>query len=103
MQIVESIKNNSISASENETLMGTLIHACDISNVGLPIEEFKRWGLRISQEFDDTFAMETDLVARLGSDTASGVSPPMPFLKYQDLVSFNKSQIGFSRKFLSLL
>ena len=35
--------------------MRILVHSCDISNPAMKFEDFKPWGLRITQEFDDLF------------------------------------------------
>ena len=75
-----------------------LVHACDISNPTMNFKDFREWGLRITQEFDDLFYAETDL-KELRGDTDEGATAPLPFLEYKGYIGFCKGQIGFTSKF----
>jgi hypothetical protein len=50
-----AIKQDQITDALMSKLMKVLIHTCDISNPSMPFADFKEWGLRICQEFDDLF------------------------------------------------
>lgn len=62
--------------------MGLLVHSSDLSNMTLPFEQFRKWGLMCVQEFDDSFQMEEQLVADKGTD------PPLPYLKFGNYKGF---------------
>jgi hypothetical protein len=76
-----------------KTLMRVVVHACDISNPTMNFADFKEWGLRITQEFDDLFVAEKHL-----SETR-GTAGPLPFLEYKGYKGFCFGQIGFTSKF----
>ena len=38
-----------------QSLMGVVVHSADLSNMTLPFEQFRKWGLMCVQEFDDSF------------------------------------------------
>ena len=77
--------------------MRHVVHACDISNPTMNFEDFREWGLRITQEFDDLYVSETEL------KQLRGTPDPLPFLKYSNYKGFCGSQIGFTSKFLFLI
>lgn len=72
--------------------MSLLTHACDISNPTMHYEDFREWGIRITQEFDDIFTAETDL------HNTKGTAPPLPFMKWVNYNGFCSSQVGFASK-----
>lgn len=72
--------------------MKILVHACDLTNPSLKFDQFRLWGLSISQEFDDLFVAERDV------NLLNGCAPPMSFLEYSNYKSFCMGQIGFTSK-----
>jgi hypothetical protein len=78
--------------------MKILVHACDLTNASMKFDNFRQWGLRITQEFDDLFVAEKDLNEIRGTDGAHGCTPPLPFLEYKNYKGFCMGQIGFISK-----
>jgi cAMP-specific phosphodiesterase 4 len=72
--------------------MSSIVHACDISNPTMQFEDFREWGLRITQEFDDLFNAETNLKEQRNTPD------PLPFMKYNGYEAFKNGQIGFTSK-----
>ena len=94
---LESIKDFSkpLEYKEKVKLMSAIIHACDISNPTMKFEEFRTWGLRIIQEFNDLWVAENDLHLKYGTPA------PHDFLKWSTYDNFKKGQAFFTKTFVS--
>jgi len=53
--------NRALENKEKIILMSAVLHAADISNPAMPFKDFRDWGLRMCQEFDDLWNVEQDL------------------------------------------
>ena len=86
--LLEKINNLSqdldraLEAKDRLILMSSIMHAADISNPAMPFKEFRDWGLRMAQEFDDLWHVEQDLHNKTGS------AEPLPFMKYGGYAGF---------------
>ena len=82
--------------------MSFLVHACDISNPTMIFEDFREWGIRITQEFQDLFNAENDLVELKGDENSGpyGVTRPLPFLEYKNWKGYCMGQVGFTKTFV---
>ena len=73
--------------------MKTVVHCADISSPSMEFEDFKAWGLRVTQEFHDQYMTEMAIPSIKESN------PPPPFMKWETYKSFVSSQIGFTSKY----
>ena len=79
------ISKKKIEEKDKTLLMAFIVHASDISNPIQKFENFKSWGIRIAQEFNDLYEAELDLQKIYGDEKsggAQGIAAPLPFLKY---------------------
>ena len=82
--------------------MSFIVHACDISNPVQKFADFRDWGIRITQEFQDVYDSELDLQKIYGDEKsgAGGVASPLPMFKYKDYKSFAGGQVFFTKAFV---
>lgn len=68
---IDELKDGELLEIEKRrALMSFVVHCCDISNPIQPFDDFRDWGLRIVQEFNDCYDAELHLQKLRGDENS---------------------------------